>query len=254
VLEAAIGPLSAPQPSSDGERDMRPVGRRRGEALVGVCRRATGAGGQISSATKASVYVTINLGELQARAGAATAIGSLDGGALLGPETARKLACDAGTIPVVLGSDGEIFIWARTQRLFTSGQVKALWLRDPHCTFTGCDARLIGAMRITCGIGSMVGQRIGPTPLCSADATTPSCTAINLSAPSSTVKSSGTEDRARYQRLSTTSAASNGPRESSARNCSMLLAVSATADFEGSVAEAEVHGEPGAIQPWLVGY
>ncbi len=42
----------------------------------------------------------------------------------------------------------------------------------------------------------LVGQRIWPTPLCSADATTPSCTAINLPAPSSTVKSSGTEDRA----------------------------------------------------------
>ncbi|MGI8415919.1 MAG: HNH endonuclease signature motif containing protein [Nakamurella sp.] len=51
------------------------------------------------------------------------------------------MRCDAGIIPVVLGSDGEILDMGRTQRLFTSGQVKALWLRDPHCTFTGCDAR-----------------------------------------------------------------------------------------------------------------
>ncbi len=43
VLEAALGPLSAPQPI-DGERDLRTSDRRRGEALVTLVRRAVAAG------------------------------------------------------------------------------------------------------------------------------------------------------------------------------------------------------------------
>ena len=39
VLEAALGPLSAPQPI-DGERDLRPSDQRRGEALVALVKRA----------------------------------------------------------------------------------------------------------------------------------------------------------------------------------------------------------------------
>ena len=42
VLEAAIGPLSAPAPNEEtGERDLRPAGQRRVEALAEVCRRSS---------------------------------------------------------------------------------------------------------------------------------------------------------------------------------------------------------------------
>jgi len=140
VLEAAIGPLSAPAPGPDGEHDVRPVGRRRGESLIEVCRRATAAGGLVPAATKAAVYVTMTLQDLKNTSGAGCILGSVDSGALLGPETVRKLACDAGIIPVVLGGPSEVLDVGRTQRLFTAGQVKALWLRDKQCTFPGCDA------------------------------------------------------------------------------------------------------------------
>ncbi|MDQ2845225.1 MAG: HNH endonuclease [Actinomycetota bacterium] len=139
VLEAAIGPLSKPHPESDGGPDLRPFGRRRGEALIEVCRRATAAGCQFPSAAKASLYVTMSYNELLNAIGAATTIGSLDGGSLLAPETVRKLACDAQIIPIVLGSDGEILDEGRAQRLFTAAQLKALWLRDKHCTFPACE-------------------------------------------------------------------------------------------------------------------
>ncbi|HBX79595.1 MAG TPA: hypothetical protein DEH05_00500, partial [Propionibacteriaceae bacterium] len=39
ALEAAIGPLSAPVPGPDGERDTRSPQTRRGQALIEVCRR-----------------------------------------------------------------------------------------------------------------------------------------------------------------------------------------------------------------------
>ena len=67
-------------------------------------------------------------------------LASTDAGFLLGPETVRRLACDAGVIPVVLGSDGEVLDLGRRVRLFTEGQAKALWLRDGGCTFPGCTA------------------------------------------------------------------------------------------------------------------
>ncbi len=40
----------------------------------------------------------------------------------------------------MLGGDGEILDQGREQRLFTTDQIRALWLRDAHCTFPGCDA------------------------------------------------------------------------------------------------------------------
>ena len=43
VLEAAIGPMSAPAPNGvTGEADLRPAGQRRVEALAEVCRRSSG--------------------------------------------------------------------------------------------------------------------------------------------------------------------------------------------------------------------
>jgi hypothetical protein len=42
ALEAAIGPLSAPAPNDvTGERDLRPLGQRRVEALTQVCQRSS---------------------------------------------------------------------------------------------------------------------------------------------------------------------------------------------------------------------
>ena len=64
--------------------------------------------------------------------------GSSDAGELLGPETVRRLACDASVVPVVLGSTGEIVDLGRRHRFFSSAQTRALWLRDGHCSFPGC--------------------------------------------------------------------------------------------------------------------
>ena len=45
VLEAAIGPMSAPVPNEvTGEADLRPAGQRRVEALTEACRRSSGSG------------------------------------------------------------------------------------------------------------------------------------------------------------------------------------------------------------------
>jgi hypothetical protein len=147
------------------------VDQRRGDALLEVCRRAhtlklarttcadttagagttpdtdTGAaatpgtvvwGRVVPAGVKSTVLVTIGLDDLRQRARPGTLIGGVDGGTLLGPETVRKLACDGNIIPVLLGGHGQILDLGSARRAFTSAQVRALWLRDRHCTFPGC--------------------------------------------------------------------------------------------------------------------
>ena len=139
VLEAALGPLSAPQPL-DGERDLRTGDRRRGEALVTLVRRAVAAGGDAPSSQKAMVVVTVDLQTLRSGlTGAGEAFGGTEAGTLLAPETVRRLACDAGVLPAVFGEGGEVVDLGRMRRLFTAGQVRRLWLRDRCCTYPGCD-------------------------------------------------------------------------------------------------------------------
>jgi hypothetical protein len=71
---------------------------------------------------------------------AGTVLGGPHAGTLLGPETIRRIACDATLVPLVLGTDHEILDWGRAKRLFTPAQTARLWLRDGGCTYPGCDA------------------------------------------------------------------------------------------------------------------
>jgi hypothetical protein len=139
VLEAALGPLSAPKPV-DGERDLRTSDRRRGDAFVQIVRRAVAAGGERGKNNKTTLVLTMDWESLRDGLGAATTLGGLDAGTHLAPETVRKLCCDGAVIPVVLGSGGEVMDWGLQKRFFTEGQTKRLWLRDGGCTYPGCTA------------------------------------------------------------------------------------------------------------------
>ncbi|WP_091761227.1 HNH endonuclease signature motif containing protein [Pedococcus cremeus] len=139
VLEAALGPLSAPRPV-DGERDLRSSDRRRGDALISLVRRAVGAGDEVGKTNKTTLLLTMSYEDLKDRLGAATTLGGLDAGTHLAPETVRRLCCDGSVIPIVLGSDGEVMDWGLEKRFFTDAQTKRLWLRDGGCTYPGCGA------------------------------------------------------------------------------------------------------------------
>jgi hypothetical protein len=139
VMEAALGPLSAPRPL-EGERDLRSSDRRRGDALLQLVRRAVSAGGSTPKGSKSQLFVTVGLDSLRSGlTGAGTTLGGVDAGQLLAPETVRRLACDASIIPTVLGSDGDVLDLGRQVRLFTAAQTRRLWLRDRHCSYPGCD-------------------------------------------------------------------------------------------------------------------
>lgn len=55
------------------------------------------------------------------------------------PRELRRLACDAGILPVVLGAQGQVLDLGRSRRLFTTAQRLALAHRDGGCAFPGCD-------------------------------------------------------------------------------------------------------------------
>ena len=139
ILEAALGPLSAPRPT-DGERDLRTSDRRRGDALVTLVRRAVAAGEEVGKTNKTTLLLTMDYDDLKAGLGAATTLGGLDAGTHLAPETVRRLCCDGSVIPIVLNGRGEVVDWGLERRYFTDAQTKRLWLRDGACTYPGCDA------------------------------------------------------------------------------------------------------------------
>ncbi|TQJ48435.1 HNH endonuclease signature motif containing protein [Phycicoccus sp. SLBN-51] len=139
ILEAALGPLSAPRPV-DGERDLRSSDRRRGDALITLVRRAVAAGDELGKTNKTTLLLTMSYEDLRDRLGAATTLGGLDAGTHLAPETVRRLCCDGSVIPIVLGGDGEVMDWGLEKRFFTDAQTKRLWLRDGGCTYPGCGA------------------------------------------------------------------------------------------------------------------
>ena len=59
-------------------------------------------------------------------------------GTPISPDTARRLLCDAGIIPMVLGSRGEVLNQGRKIYLPTMAQRRAVFIRDRHCMFPAC--------------------------------------------------------------------------------------------------------------------
>ncbi len=84
--------------------------------------------------TGATVVVTMTLETLTGGLAAAT----LDTGDRIAAHTARRLACEAGIIPVVLSGRREVLDQGRRKRLFTRAQRIALATRDRGCTAAGC--------------------------------------------------------------------------------------------------------------------
>ena len=64
---------------------------------------------------------------------------TLDTGGCLSAAEARRLACDAAIVPMVLGSDSMPLDVGRQHRLATAALRDALAQRDKGCAFPSCD-------------------------------------------------------------------------------------------------------------------
>ncbi|ONI92829.1 hypothetical protein ALI22I_01750 [Saccharothrix sp. ALI-22-I] len=127
---AMLEPLSQPRP--DGPKDRA---RRLGEAfgdLVGLASRSEHLPSEAGE--RPHISVTVDFETLRRGVGHAV----LDGDHYLSAAQARRIACDAKVIPVVLGAASEILDLGRAKRTVSVAQRKALHARDRGCAFPGC--------------------------------------------------------------------------------------------------------------------
>ena len=115
----ALAALSGPVKGPNGEPDERPATRRRADALVEIVRRGVSCPGEAPKSEKAQVVVTIGLEDLRSGTDGA---GVTATGQVLAPSVIRRLACDAGIIPAILGRDGEV-LDAESRSRESAGQV-----------------------------------------------------------------------------------------------------------------------------------
>jgi hypothetical protein len=125
-----LSPLTKPQPGDD-----RTLDERQGDALAEVIRLAADSGNvSMEGGERPHVAVTVSLETLRSGIGKAT----LDDGRTLTPEQARRLSCDAGIIPMVLGSKSQPIDVGESKRLADKRLRRALAIRDKGCAVPGC--------------------------------------------------------------------------------------------------------------------
>jgi hypothetical protein len=90
---------------------------------------------KLSGKVNATVVVTTDLDTLRAALGAA----HFDTGADLSASQVRRLACNAGLVPAVLGGASQVLDLGRTDRFFSEAQRVALATRYDACAAEGCD-------------------------------------------------------------------------------------------------------------------
>ena len=116
-----------------GER--RPGPERMGRAFAEYVARYPADQLPHAGGLNATVVVTMDLDTLTGGLKAA----SLDTGQKITAATARRLACEAGIIPAVLGTDSVALDLGRKTRFHTEPMRIAIALRDKTCTAQGCD-------------------------------------------------------------------------------------------------------------------
>lgn len=95
-----------------------------------------GPSGSPTAGVPPNVSVILHFDDLVAGTGAGTLV---DSDEPISAATARRLACQANLVRVVLGRNGEILDVGKAHRLVTPAIRKALTVRDRGCLFPGCD-------------------------------------------------------------------------------------------------------------------
>lgn len=124
----------------DESGDWKSLRRRLGEAFVEYIERYPASATPQTAGVSATVVVTMTLEQLLA----AQATALLDDGSRMSAGQARRLACETGIIPVVLGASSQPLDLGRAARLFARAQRIALGLRDGGCTARGCETSASG--------------------------------------------------------------------------------------------------------------
>jgi hypothetical protein len=135
-LEALLSALATPKPDETGQPDPRGIESRRGDALAEIIALAAGSAERpTEGGEKPQIIVTMSWDDLRHERTALLGTRHLP----LAASAARRLACDARVIPVVLGSRGEVLDIGRAKQAIPTGIRRAVTLRDGGCAFPGCD-------------------------------------------------------------------------------------------------------------------
>lgn len=144
IVKAAIDGLSQPRPVTDEhghtlEPDPRGPAKRRADALLEIIGRgvASAKGQPVTEPTK--LVITRDFDVLR---GLLAGSGLTGTGEVIDATTARRLACDAGLIPMVmvLGGPSAPLDVGLLERLVTPAKRKALEVRNGGCTFGSCSS------------------------------------------------------------------------------------------------------------------
>ncbi len=141
-LHTALAALAALMNGDRPAGDPRCHAERQADALVALARGALDSGGLPTvRGERPHMRVTIDLMALCAQRGAVgVSGGSLGWAGPINPETARRLACDAGVVRIITGPGGLLLDVGREQRTASAAIRRAVETRDGHCVFAGCDA------------------------------------------------------------------------------------------------------------------
>jgi hypothetical protein len=138
TLLTALGAVMDAEARS-GQADERTPAQRRADALHEICRqwldrrdRPTVAG------ERPHLTVTVDAGVLTDPSGGAA---ELDHGGAIDGRAARRLACDASVLRVVMRGPSEPLDVGRRTPVVPPAMRRAVIVRDRHCRFPGCDRR-----------------------------------------------------------------------------------------------------------------
>jgi Domain of unknown function (DUF222)/HNH endonuclease len=134
IREQASGPMTIV--------DERTMDQRRADTFVEICRIAAATlhdapGDSKLSRGAGTLVVTISQEELAKGLGAARIDGVQEP---MSASAARRMACNAGILPMVLGGKSQPLDLGVSKRCFSAGQRRAICERDRGCAAPGCDA------------------------------------------------------------------------------------------------------------------
>ncbi|NEN77765.1 HNH endonuclease signature motif containing protein [Nocardioides zeae] len=137
ALDAYAAPKHLNTSEDPGQRFVagRPTPERYGRAFQQLLEMLDHKDLPATGGMGATVVVTMTLESL--RGGLASA--SLDTGTTISASEARRLACEAGIVPAVLGTKSEVLDLGRTTRFHTRAMRLAMALRDGGCVAEGCN-------------------------------------------------------------------------------------------------------------------
>ena len=137
TLLTALSAVLDAESRSRTDDDVRTPAQRRADALGEICRRWLDRSDRPSVAGERP-HVTVTVGT-EALRGDLASTSELDHVGAVPPETARRLACDASIMRVVLSGRSEPLDIGRRASVIPVAMRRAVIVRDRHCRFPGCD-------------------------------------------------------------------------------------------------------------------